>query len=138
MTNNKDRDILCKVFCFTQYFHAKRSLTNMFEKDMTVGLLLDFYGEILTEHKRNILDMYYNEDFSLSEIAEQIGISRQGVRDAIVKASNELRFYEEKLGLANRFSEMKASAEKIRRISEDLSLPEDLTREIEHLETLVG
>ena len=110
----------------------------MFEKDMTVGLLLDFYGEILTEHKRNILDMYYNEDFSLSEIAEQIGISRQGVRDAIVKSSNELRFYEKKLGLANRFSKMKASVEKIRRISEDLSLPEELTREIECLETLVG
>jgi predicted DNA-binding protein YlxM (UPF0122 family) len=109
----------------------------MFEKDMTVGLLLDFYGEILTEHKRNILDMYYNEDFSLAEIAEEIGISRQGVRDAIVKASNELRFYEEKLGLANRFAEMKASAEKIRRISEGLSLPEELTREIEKLETLV-
>jgi len=110
----------------------------MFEKDMTVGLLLDFYGEILTEHKRNILDMYYNEDFSLAEIAEQIGISRQGVRDAIVKASNELRFYEEKLGLANRFAEMKSSAEKIRRISEGLSLPEELTQEIERLETLVG
>lgn len=110
----------------------------MFEKDMTVGLLLDFYGEILTEHKRNILDMYYNEDFSLAEIAEQIGISRQGVRDAIVKASNELRFYEEKLGLSNRFAEMKASAEKIRRISECLSLPEELTREIERLEVLVG
>lgn len=109
----------------------------MFEKDMTVGLLLDFYGEILTEHKRNILDMYYNEDFSLAEIAEEIGISRQGVRDAIVKASNELRFYEDKLGLANRFAEMKVSAEKIRRMSESLSLPEELTKEIEKLETLV-
>ena len=108
----------------------------MFEKDMTVGLLLDFYGEILTEQKRNILDMYYNEDFSLSEIAEEIGISRQGVRDAIIKAGNELRFYEEKLGLANRFAEMKRSVEKIRQISEGLSLPEELSSEIEHLASI--
>ena len=127
-----------KHFALQSILHiaVKKERRDMFEKDMTVGLLLDFYGEILTEQKRNILDMYYNEDFSLSEIAEEIGISRQGVRDAIIKAGNELRFYEEKLGLANRFAEMKRSVEKIRQISEGLSLPEELSSEIEHLASI--
>ena len=105
----------------------------MFEKDMTVGLLLDFYGEILTEHKRNILDMYYNEDFSLSEIAEQIGISRQGVRDAIVKASNELRFYEEKLGLAKRLKQVEKLADTLSALSCEHKLPKDIIDTIELL-----
>ena len=58
----------------------------MFEKNMKLAYLLDFYGDILPERKRNVLDMYYNEDFSLAEISEEIGISRQGVRDIIKKA----------------------------------------------------
>ena len=58
----------------------------MFEKDLNISYLLDFYGDILPEKKRDVLTLYYNEDFSLSEIAEQIGISRQGVRDIIKKA----------------------------------------------------
>ena len=49
-------------------------------------MLLDFYGEILTQRQREFFDLYYNEDLSLAEIAENYGISRQGVRDAIVRA----------------------------------------------------
>lgn len=77
----------------------------MFEKDLMIGVLLDFYGELLTERKRLVLDMYYNEDLSLGEIASEIGISRQGVRDNIKKAQDELLFYESRLGLAKRFSD---------------------------------
>ena len=58
----------------------------MFEKDLKKAYLLDFYGDVLTERKKEVLDMYYNEDLYLAEIAEQIGISRQGVRDLIKKA----------------------------------------------------
>ncbi len=75
----------------------------MFEKDLEISFLLDFYGDVLSERKRTVLDYYYNDDLSLSEIAEEIGISRQGVRELIKKAEEELHFYEEKLGLANRF-----------------------------------
>jgi len=75
----------------------------MFEKNLEIGFLLDFYGDVLSERKRTVLDYYYNNDLSLAEIAEEIGISRQGVRELIKKSADELQFYEEKLGLAKRF-----------------------------------
>ena len=75
----------------------------MFEKNLEIGFLLDFYGDVLSERKRTVLDFYYNDDLSLAEIAGEIGISRQGVRELIKKAEEELLFYEEKLGLAKRF-----------------------------------
>ena len=81
----------------------------MFTKDLNIGFLLDFYGDVLTERRRDALDFYYNNDMSLSEIAEEMGISRQGVRDLIKKAEEELFFYEEKLGLAKRFEEIAQS-----------------------------
>ena len=66
----------------------------MFEKNLHIGYLLDFYGDMLPERKRSVMDMYYNEDLSLAEIAAEIGISRQGVRDIIKKSEDELNFYE--------------------------------------------
>ena len=83
----------------------------MFEKNLEIGFLLDFYGDVLSERKRTVLDFYYNDDLSLAEIALEIGISRQGVRDLIKKAEEELRFYEEKLGLAERFRKTQECAE---------------------------
>ena len=85
----------------------------MFEKDWNISYLLDFYGEILSEKKRGVMELYYNEDLSLSEIAEQIGISRQGVRDIVKKTEEELFFWEEKLGLAARFIKMRDKSAEI-------------------------
>ena len=62
----------------------------MFEKDMRIAALIDIYGSLLTDRKREIIDMYYNDDYSLSEISENTGISRQGVRDSIKKSEAEL------------------------------------------------
>ena len=73
------------------------------EKDLEIGLLLDFYGELLSKSRRQAAELYYNEDLSLSEIAEDAGITRQGVRDSIAKAKAQLTEYEEKLGLAAKF-----------------------------------
>ena len=73
------------------------------EKDLEIGLLLDFYGELLSERQRDMAELYYNEDLSLAEIAEEQGITRQGVRDSITKAKSQLTEYEEKLGLAAKF-----------------------------------
>ena len=78
----------------------------MFEKNLNLSLLLDFYGEILTERQNEMLDMYYNEDLSLSEIAEKFSISRQGVRSVLKKGETILIEMEEKLNLASRFSKM--------------------------------
>jgi predicted DNA-binding protein YlxM (UPF0122 family) len=71
----------------------------IFVKDMRFPLLLDAYGALLTERKRELLDYYYNEDYSLSEIAELTGLSRQGVRDGIRKAEDELKNFESTLSL---------------------------------------
>lgn len=83
----------------------------MFEKNLEIGLLLDFYGTTLTERKRAVMNLYYNEDFSLAEIADEVGISRQGVRDLIKKSESELFELEEKLGLAARFVRLRKLAD---------------------------
>ena len=83
-------------------------------KDMRVTLLLDFYGDLLTEKQREALELYYNDDLSLGEIGEDFGISRQGVRDNIKRAEAILFEMEEKLGLAEKFSRIKTSLGAIR------------------------
>lgn len=72
-------------------------------KDLHITLLLDFYGEMLTDKQREMLEGYYNDDLSLAEISEERGITRQGVRDAIKRSEQQLVEMEERLGLAKRF-----------------------------------
>ena len=79
----------------------------MSEKTLKMTMLLDFYGELLTERQRTCLGMYYNEDMSLAEIAEILGISRQGVHDIILRGSAALSETEEKTGLVGRFAEQR-------------------------------
>ncbi len=74
----------------------------IFEKDMSIPYLADLYGAVLSERKRELLDYYYNEDYSLAEIAEITGISRQGIRESVKKSEAELRALEESLHLAAR------------------------------------
>lgn len=81
-------------------------------KNLEISVLLDFYGEMLTEKQRDVVELYYNEDLSLSEIAAHSQITRQGVRDSIKRAEGILLDLEERLGLAKRF----------RRIQEGLDL----------------
>ncbi len=69
-------------------------------------MLFDFYGELLTERQKEFFDLYYNEDLSLSEIAENNGISRQGVRDIIVRAEAAMQGVEDKTGIIRRFLQM--------------------------------
>lgn len=73
------------------------------------SLLLDFYGNLLTEKMRTTLDMYLNDDLSLAEIAEEEEISRQGVHDKVKRCLTQLNGYEQKLGLVKRFLEQKES-----------------------------
>lgn len=85
----------------------------MFEKNMNISFLLDFYGDVLTEKQREILDLYYNEDLSLAEIAESNGLTRQGVRHVIKKAEDVLIDLEHSLGLADRFVKLGAAYDTI-------------------------
>ena len=77
------------------------------ENRMMQSMLLDFYGELLTERQRSCYDLHINEDLSLSEIAEQSGISRQGVWDNIRRAEQALREIEEKTGLVRCFTALR-------------------------------
>lgn len=82
-------------------------------KDLRISYLLDFYGELLTETQREAVDAYYNQDMSLSEIAADRDISRQGVRDAIKRAEQQLTEMEERLGLCRRFEDMQKKLEAV-------------------------
>ncbi len=73
---------------------------------VTMTLLYDYYGELLTEKQKACFDLYYNQDYSLAEIAEDEGISRQGVHDSIVRAEAVLKSCEEKIGCVARAAQV--------------------------------
>ncbi len=75
-----------------------------------LNYLLDFYGPLLTAHRQEVMRLYCEEDLSLSEIAEQMGITRQGVSDALTKAERRLEEYEASLGLLQRSLDTAAAA----------------------------
>lgn len=115
----------------------------MSDKTLHMTLLFDFFGDLLTEKQREYFDLYYNEDLSLSEIAGNVGITRQGVRDIIVRAEAQLIDYEERTGIVARFMQRNSDidrAEKIaRRIkasagdADTAKLAEELTDILESL-----
>lgn len=109
----------------------------MFEKNLSMGFLLDFYGDILSEKRRTVMDYYYNDDLSLAEIADLVGISRQGVRDLIKKAEEELLFYETRLGLAARFADAEKHLQTALTLCESCHTPPELAQEIRNLSACI-
>lgn len=91
------------------------------DKQVQVGLLFSFYRNMLTDRQIECVDLYYNEDLSLSEISEHLGITRQGVRDNIKRAEHMMCDIEDKLGLVAKFL----------KIQDRLSDIDDIIREIE-------
>ncbi len=83
------------------------------EKNLKVALLLDYYSPMLTEKQRNVIDLYYNEDLSLAEIAEHESITRQGVRDSIKRGEQTLFELEKALGLAEKSERLMRIADKL-------------------------
>ena len=107
------------------------------EKNVKVALLFDFYRNMLTSRQAESIDLYYNEDLSLAEISEHMGITRQGVRDNIKRAENNLFDTEDRLGLASRFLKIKSDLLKIDDIIRDIeaspnvkSLSDDIKHKI--------
>ena len=86
------------------------------------AMLFDFYGELLTDKQREYFDLHYNEDLSLAEIAEQSGISRQGVWDIIRRAEAAMVEVEEKTGLIKRFNEQSAVLNELDKKMEELEM----------------
>lgn len=98
-------------------------------KNLQMAVLLDYYGGVLTDRQRALMDLYYNQDLSLTEIAENTGITRQGARDGIKRAENQLAEMEAKLTLAAHAAELAASADRILALCERLAAsPEEETR----------
>ena len=92
----------------------------MFEKNMKIAYLIDFYGDALDDHTGEVLRAYYNDDLSLAEIAADEGISRQGVRHLIKKGEEQLLFYEERFGLAKRHRELSEVCKSLTEIRDSL------------------
>lgn len=83
------------------------------------ALLFDFYGELLTEHQRSIYEEVVLNDYSLSEVAEDQGISRQGVHDLVKRSTKTLEGYEQKLHLVERFIKIREKVHEIHGLTQD-------------------
>lgn len=84
------------------------------DKTVRMALLFDFFGELLTERQREYFSLYYNENLTLSEIAENSGVSRQAVRDIVTRSEAILEDIESKTNLLGRFTEMQSDTAAIR------------------------
>ena len=97
---------MCKVFLdYTLVKFGTRS--KVMAKELKFVMLLDCYGDLLTEHQRSVMELYYCEDLSLAEIGAPLGITRQAVRSLIKRTENILLGYEERLGFADRLGKMR-------------------------------
>ena len=85
-----------------------------------MAMLYDFYGDLLTARQKEFYDLYYNDDLSLAEIAENYEITRQGVRDIIVRAEKTLEDIEEKTGLIQRFHQTRATVSTLRELTSQI------------------
>ena len=88
----------------------------MFEKNLSIMPYFDVYGALLPESKQKMFELYYGDDLSLSEIADEMNISRQGVRDCLKKCEEQLMLFEEKLGLVKKMQQISEAAERIRQL----------------------
>lgn len=89
-------------------------------KDLHISVLLDFYGSMLTDKQRDVIELYYNEDLSLAEIAEHEKITRQGVRDSIKRGEVVLIEMEQRLGLVAKFKQLSETLADISRLADSI------------------
>ena len=109
--------LFVKFFNFT---FSQKEGTDMKSQAYRMAMLFDFYGDVLTPRQKAFYDLYYNEDLSLAEIAENNGITRQGVRDVIVRAEAILTDLEDKTGLIKRFHAMRKQLQEVEAAAEDI------------------
>lgn len=102
-------------------------VSDMKREAFKMSLLLDYYGALLTEKQKTYFDLYYNQDYSLSEIAEQEGISRQGVHDAISRTEAILSDMEQATGCVARAQSLRAAEREITAAAQALARHEDPT-----------
>ena len=115
-------------------------------KNLEISYLLDFYGQVLTEKQREVMEQYYNDDLSLAEIAANFGITRQGVRDSIKRGETILLDLEEKVGFAQRYRVVRQSVARIEELARDIRFEneeayipsERISQDVEEILSLVG
>ena len=105
-------------------------------KDLTVSYLLDVYAPVLTDKQREVIELYYCEDLSLAEIAENCGITRQGVRDSIKRGEHTLNELEDRLGFARKAGIASEALEIIRHSARDILLHNDRLTYSEKIKSL--
>lgn len=98
------------------------------DKKIEISMLLDLYKGLLTDKQAETMELYYNEDLSLSEIAENLGITRQGVRDALVKGEKALLDAEEKLRLGERIENLETRLKKINKLIKKSGTAEEILK----------
>lgn len=98
------------------------------EKHFALSLLLDIYGALLTQKQRDALDMYLNEDLSLSEIAENTGTSRQAAQDSIKKAEQRLQEWEDALGICKKRQQIEEILQQMQRQRQDQGAIEQIRK----------
>ncbi len=110
------------------------------------SLLYDFYGSLLTDRQREVMELYYGENLSLSEIAAEFSISRQGVHDALKNAGRALHEYEQKLGLVDKFQQSREAIgdidKRIEGLMEDVQkqealVPAEVTAELQKIKDII-
>ena len=90
-------------------------------KNLEMSCLLDFYGEVLTDKQRDMMQQYFNMDLSLSEIADNFNITRQGVRDAIKRGEGILTQLEGQIGFATKYRDLIDGVDQIRSLAQNIS-----------------
>ncbi len=89
-------------------------------KNLEISYLIDFYGDVLTDKQRDVMEQYYNDDLSLAEIAANFGITRQGVRDSIKRGEAILLDLEEKVGFAGRYRDIQKKTLELEELARDI------------------
>ena len=105
-----------------------------------IAFLFDIYGELLTDNMQNCIDLYYNEDYSLAEIAENLNITRQGVRDTIQRGIKTLKHYDEVLGLRTHYEELSSYVAEIATLADtikEINMNTALSRDINDAATRI-
>ena len=103
----------------------EQSIEQRLAERVYLSMLYDFYGALLKENNRRIFEAYIQEDYSISEIAEEMEISRQAVHDAVKRITKQLKGYEEKLGLLERFELQRNEMKRLHECLQEMNISEE-------------
>ena len=129
------KQVVKKKYLTASFFSCKIGKVIVMEEILKQTLLYDFYGELLTEHQRNIYEDVVLNDYSLSEVAQDQGISRQGVHDLVKRSTRILEEYEEKLHLVEKFVAVREKVHEIHGLTQHYE-EKNLNQVMSRIETL--